>query len=91
MQGKRIDRGTAGLPNAGEYGKLDHDGRAWSWYGCTPNGLLANLCGHEVEEHPDGTISVTPSILVNGGRHTERNPAVGTWHGYLERGIWREC
>jgi hypothetical protein len=89
MQGTRVDRGTAGLPKAGDYGKLDHDRRAWSWYGCTPNGLQANLCGHEVEEHADGAISVSPSILVNGGKY--RNPAKPTWHGYLEHGVWREC
>lgn len=41
------------------------------------------LAGHQITEHEDGTITASPSIL-----HTE--PNVGQWHGYLERGIWRE-
>ena len=43
-----------------------------------------SLKGHQVIEHEDGTITASPSI-----GHTE--PNVGYWHGYLERGIWREC
>jgi hypothetical protein len=46
-----------------------------------PKGAVANLAAHDVVEHVDGTISVSPSILVTGG---------GSWHGFLERGIWRE-
>jgi hypothetical protein len=34
-------------------------------------------------EHEDGTISVTPSILVTNH--------LGSWHGYLTQGIWKEC
>lgn len=41
------------------------------------------LAGHSITEHEDGTITASPSIL-----HTE--PNVGVWHGFLERGIWRE-
>lgn len=47
-----------------------------------PKGAVANLGSHQVTEHEDGTITVSPSILVSGG---------GNWHGWLERGIWREC
>jgi hypothetical protein len=39
-----------------------------------------NLRGHKVEEHKDGTISVTPSILIQHYR--------GKWHGYLKNGNW---
>lgn len=58
---------------------------------CTPNGLLANLSKHDVRQDDGGTvsvgsaidhISVNPSILVMGG--------VARWHGYIERGEWRE-
>jgi len=55
------------------------------WYACTPNGHAANLSAHAVIEHDDGTISVTPSILVTKASMPDR------WHGYLERGVWREC
>jgi hypothetical protein len=46
--------------------------------------MLANLSRHDVVEHEDGTITVSPSILVTQGEGRQ-------WHGYLERGIWREC
>ncbi len=54
------------------------------WYGVTPNGLMANLGGHQITEHEDGTITVSPSIFVNQGQEPN-------WHGFLERGVWREC
>jgi hypothetical protein len=46
-----------------------------------PKGAVANLGGHEVVEHEDGTITASPSILVTGR---------GSWHGFLRRGIWSE-
>jgi len=52
------------------------------WYGTTPNGLLGCLTKHNITEHDDGTISVSPSILMTGDRQ---------WHGYLIRGVWKEC
>jgi len=54
------------------------------WRGTTPNGLIANLSAHEVTEHDDCTITVSPSILVTTGDDGLR------WHGYLEHGVWRE-
>lgn len=76
----------------GEYGK-DEDGL---WYCCAPTPVDADgfdfygalgdgsgVRGHNVVEHEDGTITVSPSILIT--RHD------GRWHGYLERGVWREC
>jgi hypothetical protein len=82
MQGKRKhtnDEGDLGLL-PGEYG--------WSlygscWYCCTPNGHMGNLSAHDVIEHDDGTITVSPSILVSDDQSE-------LWHGYLERGVWRE-
>lgn len=58
------------------------------WFARIPNGdlmLTANLARHAITEHEDGTISVSPSILCDKGSRNE------SWHGYLERGIWREC
>ena len=40
---------------------------------------------HKVIEHEDGTITVTPSILLTGLTPEE------SYHGYLERGIWRSA
>lgn len=74
------------LPSPGDYGKK-LDGK---WYCCAPiftgdlfTSLIGNLSGHKVTEHHDGTITVSPSILLDNGQFK--------WHGYLEYGIWREC
>ena len=78
MQGKRV---PVVLPDeAGTYAK---DSKTGSWYGVTPNGMLCNLKNHEVTEHDDGTITVSPSILVRS--------SCEEWHGFLERGVWREA
>lgn len=52
-----------------------------TWWCITPNGLYGNLSAHSVTEHEDGTITVAPSILVTGHDRS--------WHGYLEKGVWR--
>lgn len=72
-------------PNIGvlEPGEYLRDALTGHWYGCTPNGHLAGLAKHQVAEHEDGTITVAPSILVS-------NAEGPLWHGYLERGVWRE-
>lgn len=82
MLGKRVmDWDGTTLLAPGEYA-LASTGH---WFACTPNGLLADLSLHSWVQHPDGTISVFPSILVT-------RPGTETrWHGYLEAGRWREC
>jgi len=87
MIGKRVEI-AEGLMNPGEYGKAK-DG---SWWFCAPNGLHGRLAVEvkppwKITENDDGTITVSPSILISN-----RTPsALLTWHGYLEKGIWREC
>lgn len=72
------------LYEPGDYGLWDG-----LWY-CSPPGERRLWClgngtsHHKVTEHEDRTITVTPSILIS-------TYDVGTWHGFLERGIWREC
>lgn len=83
MNGKRVDGAVPCFRlQPGEYGK-DPQGR---WYAHCPNDqhLIANLGKHDVVEHEDGTITVSPSILC------ERAPGE-TWHGWLERGVWRSA
>ncbi len=77
-----IDNGMRGLvfSEPGMYGK-DAEGR---WWARPPRGSVGNLSAHEILEHDDGTISVSPSILVEGGANRQ------TWHGYLIRGEWTE-
>ncbi len=53
-------------------------------------GCLGNLSQHTVVEHENGTITVSPSILISARRCID-----GVWrdinvHGYLERGAWRD-
>lgn len=82
LAGRRVFLGIAGLEvqntETGDYWKDTSTGK---WYGRCPSGEIANLSHHIVLEHSDGTITATPSILVEG---------VTIWHGYLNHGIWRE-
>lgn len=60
----------------------------------TPNGNgPARLESWDLTEHDDGTITLSPSILAHAtgrlGDDGER-VEVPEWHGYLERGVWRE-
>ena len=83
MKGRRIDFDKDNyLPLLdGDYGK-DAQG---NWYAVPPKFKLgyANLSNHKVVEHDDKTITVSPSILVQNH--------IIKWHGYLEKGVWREC
>jgi hypothetical protein len=56
------------------------------WWIMTPSGFIGNLSLHTVTEHEDGTITVSPSILVTQPMGGEKRQ----WHGFLERGVWRE-
>jgi hypothetical protein len=82
IEGRRRDYDDNSIPNAGEYGKGE-DGR---WYCVPPNepDLIGNLSNHTVTEHEDGTITVSPSILI-----TLKHKGL-EWHGYIVRGVWRE-
>jgi hypothetical protein len=86
MQGKRVYGDAEGLYlKLGEYGI---DPRTGTWYACTPGGDMGNLAAHQVTEHEDGTITASPSILVTTGGPDGLERTL--WHGYLERGVWRE-
>lgn len=77
MQGRRIADDEDHF-RPGDYWKI-----GGVWHCSTPNGHFGNLKAHDVIEHEDGTITVSPSILVS-------HPVQGAWHGFLERGVWRE-
>lgn len=79
MIGYRKDNPLGMIPDVGQYGR-DCNG---DWFGCPQEMFHANLSKHNVIEHEDGTITVSPSILITGFD--------GQWHGYLEKGIWRKC
>ncbi len=67
------------LLREGDYGQAK-DG---TWMARPPGQHTGCLSAHKVEEHDDGTITVTPSILINC-------PPEAAWHGYLTKGEWRE-
>lgn len=60
------------------------------WMACSPNGHACTLVRHQVIEHDDGTITVSPSILISTSRDGGKT-MIELWHGYLERGVWRQC
>jgi hypothetical protein len=60
------------------------------WMGCTPNGHAGVLSAHQITEHDDGTITVSPSILIRSSPDHGKT-WVELWHGWLERGVWRSC
>jgi hypothetical protein len=63
-----------------------------AWAVCTPNGRIGSIAKHTVVEHEDGTITVSPSILIYPHEPAEFLPEGRPgWHGFLERGVWREC
>ena len=88
VKGTRIYPDKDGLlmfpPDTFCYGK-DGEGR---WLFKHPDTHTGMLTGHTVEEHKDGTITVTPSILqsVRGASDME-----GAVHGYLTKGEWIDC
>jgi hypothetical protein len=64
---------------AGDY--CVRNGIAWV---CLPDGTgPCRLAGWTLLEHEDGTITTAPSIL-------DKKPWGDGWHGYLERGVWRQ-
>ncbi len=54
-----------------------------TWFLYLPGAGIGALSKHTVVENSDGTITVSPSILMEGH--------LGKKHGYLENGIWREA
>lgn len=87
MIGRRLTDGplTAAVFAPGDYMKVTEGEDAGVWYIRPPRGHVGCLRNHEVTEHEDGTITVSPSILIDYHGTEGLN-----WHGWLERGVWRE-
>lgn len=84
VTGRRVypnEEGRLPAMGQGDYGQ--HSNGTWYAFPPSENAGLGNLGNHEVEEHDDGTITVSPSILI----HSDTQE----WHGYLKRGVWMEC
>lgn len=70
------------------------------WYIVDPAGRPGSIWPkhHHVEEHEDGTITVSPSLANRRAGYDHESFAVMVpsddpmgWHGWLERGVWRSC
>lgn len=86
MTGRRLPDDTAlSSADAGGYCRRSGDG---VWECVTPNGRVGGLDDHEVVEHEDGTITVSPSILVDP--ETIGGVSLPGWHGFLKYGVWSE-
>lgn len=105
MVGRRLPATEIGcLPadwSPGDYWRVTEDGEpieiggtpsnltGGMWRVVTPLGQIGTLTKHTVREHDDGTISVragdgsSNSILITDHR--------GSWHGYIEHGVWSSC
>jgi hypothetical protein len=82
MIGRRVHNKEPHELQPGDYGRWAIDAY---WYAVPPGtDLLAGLAWHTVTEHEDGTITVSPSTLVQ-----QPNAEPPQWHGFLERGVWR--
>lgn len=62
------------------------------WVCKAPNGHACGLSSriHTIVEHEDGTITVSPSIRITTSQD-EGKTEIELWHGYLERGVWRDA
>lgn len=81
--GRRIYANEHGVLSLAE-GDYGFDPRINKWEVRPPGVHAGTLHEHTVVEHEDRTITVTPSILLEGFG------GVGVlWHGWLEHGIWR--
>ena len=78
MKGRRVYVNADGfLPmEEGDYGQDADD--LW-WARCPGARAGAALVDHTIEEHEDGTITCSPSLLIPG-----------FYHGHLVRGDWSE-
>lgn len=94
MNGRRVYEGADGTFAAlepGDYILIKHEGVAPILLYWPPGAELGPWHAHvdkRITEHEDGTVSVSPSILCVYAKLQAGKP--GSWHGFLERGIWRQ-
>ena len=66
--------------------ECDYGRQGSSWFARPPGCHAGDLSNHEVIEHEDKTITVSPSILITCTNECGERIV---WHGYLVRGVWR--
>jgi hypothetical protein len=73
------------IPGELDTGRICYWKSPTDWWLYLPKAGIGRLTNHEVTEHEDGSISVTPSIAQGAAGQP------WTRHGYLTRGEWTEC
>jgi len=104
-KGRRVYPDQRGLLSLAE-GDYGFDPIANEWFARPPGQSMCSLAGYEILEEENGTITVSPSILLTneGDAKTRDITEIGNlirrpffdesqviWHGFLERGVWREA
>lgn len=91
LQGTRVDVLTdAQKPEGGwipgTYWVVQRGELRELWF-IDPTGHIGRVgAGHHTfTEHEDGTVTVNPSIVATVADHGH------DWHGWLERGVWRDA
>ena len=83
MRGRRVPDETEPHTYApGDYGRWRGEWWFLSPIEPPPEHALGRLKNHTVEEHADGTITVSPSILQKYGKGGV------VFHGWLRAGVW---
>lgn len=77
---RRTDGTQPHQAKPGDYGRDDH---GW-WVHPPAHPFGGYVTKHTVTEHPDGTITVEPSILI----HPTAKKGDQGWHGWLRAGVW---
>ena len=91
MQGRRLpDDSDLRKAVAGDYFKVTWVGGPGhvEWWFRDPFGDPGRITKHTVEEHEDGTITVSPSIAPDPARFPHEGSEVGSFHGWLKAGVW---
>lgn len=81
--GRRVEFPESWWFDEGDYARNPVNGY---WYARPPGASTCSLAKHHVTEHEDGTITVSPSILVRTSN--ANGEAVEQFHGWLRRGVW---
>jgi hypothetical protein len=82
---KYLDRKTGEPMDCGDEAAAKGNLTRTVWGINVPGNGVGTLRLHTVREHDDGTISVRP------GDGSSNSILQGTWHGYIEHGVWTEC
>lgn len=71
------------IPDGLDMGQISYWKSDGEWWLYIPGGGAGRMPDHDITEHEDGTITVSPSIALKSGGQRR--------HGFLRRGTWHPC